>query len=94
MQEQNLKTHTRYVPVYHFVLWGISLAIILLSVYNLVSALESGSGFLQALLLALMAVALLINSVLVRSFPLRAQDRAIRAEENLRYFSLTGKLLD
>jgi len=30
----------------------------------------------------------------MRLFPLRAQDRAIRAEENLRHFALTGKLLD
>jgi hypothetical protein len=30
----------------------------------------------------------------VRTFPLKAQDRAIRAEENLRHFALTGKLLD
>jgi hypothetical protein len=29
-----------------------------------------------------------------REFALKAQDRAIRAEENLRHFSLTGKLLD
>jgi hypothetical protein len=29
-----------------------------------------------------------------RSFALRAQDRAIRAEENLRHFALTGRLLD
>ena len=27
-------------------------------------------------------------------FPLKAQDRAIRAEENLRHYVLTGKLLD
>jgi hypothetical protein len=30
----------------------------------------------------------------IRRFPLRAQDRAIRAEENLRHFILTGKPLD
>src|SRR5436190_1839451 len=29
-----------------------------------------------------------------RSFALKAQDRAIRAEENLRYFILTGKRLN
>ena len=30
----------------------------------------------------------------MRVFPLKAQDRAIRAEEALRYFILTGKPLD
>ena len=29
-----------------------------------------------------------------RGFALKAQDRAIRAEENLRHYVLTGKLLD
>ncbi len=29
-----------------------------------------------------------------RTFPLKVQDRAIRAEENLRHFAMTGKLLD
>jgi hypothetical protein len=29
-----------------------------------------------------------------RNFALRVQDRAIRAEENLRHYVLTGKLLD
>jgi hypothetical protein len=31
---------------------------------------------------------------LTRIFALKAQDRAIRAEENLRHYVLTGKLLD
>jgi hypothetical protein len=31
---------------------------------------------------------------LLRVFALKAQDRAIRAEENLRHFAITGKLLD
>jgi Family of unknown function (DUF6526) len=29
-----------------------------------------------------------------RTFPLKAQDRVIRAEENLRHYVMTGKLLD
>ncbi len=42
--------------------------------------------------------ALSVSSLLffwyARGFALKAQDRAIRAEENLRHFVLTGKLLD
>jgi hypothetical protein len=41
-----------------------------------------------------MSIILILVSVFVRDFPLKAQDRAIRAEENLRHFVLTGKLLD
>ena len=41
-----------------------------------------------------MMICLLILFFLCRIFPLKAQDRAIRAEENLRHYALTGKLLD
>jgi Family of unknown function (DUF6526) len=47
-----------------------------------------------AILFCLIAFALLILFWFTRSFALKAQDRAIRAEENLRYFAITGKLLD
>lgn len=43
-----------------------------------------------------MLVAFILLSLYIHSrvFALKAQDRAIRAEENLRYFMLTGKRLD
>ena len=41
-----------------------------------------------------LTIAALIVMFLARIFALKAQDRAIRAEENLRHFALTGKLLD
>ncbi len=44
-------------------------------------------------LLILVAVILLLLFYYVRLFPLKAQDRAIRAEEKLRYYILTGKAL-
>ena len=43
---------------------------------------------------SVMMICLLILFFLCRIFPLKAQDRAIRAEENLRHYALTGKLLD
>jgi hypothetical protein len=89
MPEQNFKNHARYVPLFHFILLGIDVAILVLSVINIISGIT-----LLSVMFVLMAMALLISFFKIRSFPLAAQDRAIRAEENLRYFSLTGKLLD
>jgi hypothetical protein len=41
-----------------------------------------------------MNICLLLLFFLARVFALKAQDRAIRAEENLRHFVLTGRPLD
>jgi hypothetical protein len=41
-----------------------------------------------------MMMIIVIVAVFLRIYPLKAQDRAIRAEENLRSFVLTGQLLD
>jgi hypothetical protein len=89
MQQQNFKNHARYVPIFHFFLLGIELAVLVLSIINLFAGIN-----LLSIIFVLMAIAFLISFFKIRSFPLAAQDRAIRSEENLRYFSLTGKLLD
>lgn len=94
MQEQNFKNHVRYIPQYHFLLSSIILALNVLTVINLISALKTDSGIMEAAMFLLIAITLSISFLMIRGFPLKAQDRAIRAEENLRYFSLTGKLLD
>ena len=49
-------------------------------------------GFQVRIDLSWIFIAILI-SWYVRAFPLKAQDRAIRAEESLRYYILTGKSL-
>ena len=41
-----------------------------------------------------LTIAVVLLIVFVRGFPLKAQDRAITAEEQLRHYVLTGKLLD
>jgi L-cystine uptake protein TcyP (sodium:dicarboxylate symporter family) len=94
MQAQNYKNHTRFVPVYHFVLLLVVLAIIVISIINLVTVIHRGGRLLQASLLVLMAIAITITAGVVRTFSVGVQDRSIRAEENLRHFVLTGKLLD
>jgi hypothetical protein len=95
MTEQNYKNHRRFVPLYHFVLSVIVLACIIGSIWIFYQAFfRYNSGRLIALVLGGLSVSCLFLMGFVRTFALKAQDRAIRAEENLRYFVLTGKLLD
>ena len=94
MQEQNLKNHSQLVPGYHYVLFTMLLVILVLSIVNLVSAISAGTSLIPALMFLLSAVCLFLIAFFLRSFALKAQDRAIKAEENLRHFALTGKLLN
>jgi hypothetical protein len=94
MKEQNYAKHAKFVPLYHFVLAGIIFLALLGSLFGIYRALENGYGRLDAVLLTALSFAMLLLFGFCRVFPLKAQDRAIRAEENLRHFALTGKLLD
>ncbi len=95
MQEQHYKNHTRFVPMYHFGLFSLIGAIIAFSIVKLYRSYSTGvSGLLTPFIFCLIGVALLLIAWYLRSFALKAQDRAIRAEENLRYFAITGNLLD
>ena len=96
MEEQSYAKHAKFVPLYHFVLFALIVVAFIGSLVNLYRrfADENHVGRLSAELIVLMSVALLLLFFFARTFPLKAQDRAIRAEENLRHFALTGKLLD
>jgi Na+/melibiose symporter-like transporter len=91
MKEQNLKNHTRLVAGYHG-LTGIAIVALLVgAIVNLVHS--SHDNLYSASLIVLTAVIFGLLFWYIRSFALRAQDRAIRAEENFRYFALTGARL-
>jgi hypothetical protein len=94
MQEQSYGNHRRFVPLYHFVLSFWVLVAIGGSLYNIYRAWGRGSGRGEAILVFLLVVIVFIEGYLLRVFALMAQDRAIRAEENLRHFVLYGSLLD
>ena len=94
MNSQNYANHRQFVPMYHIVLLSLQLAILIGSVVNLVMSIGDHQRIYSASLIVALSVALFILSFLARIFALKAQDRAIRAEENLRHFALTGKLLD
>lgn len=90
---QDYRTHRRWVPLYHFVLSLLVLAILIGSIVNVVRS-ASTDGLYSATLILAIGVALVLIFYFTRSFALRAQDRAIRAEENLRHYVRTGMLLD
>ena len=94
MEEQNYSNHQQFVPIYHYVLFGLLVLTLIGSFVNLYLSFGDHQRQYSASLISVMMICLLILFFLCRIFPLKAQDRAIRAEENLRHYALTGKLLD
>ena len=94
MTEQNFKNHTRFVPLFHFVAFTAALFPLVSGVIRFVKAIGAESGRLQAAQYVSLAFAVVLALWFARSFALRAQDRAIRAEENFRHYILTGKPFD
>lgn len=87
---QNYANHRRLHPIFHFFLSFVLLAILIGTVTLVI---REGLSLLSVLI-CLICIYLAVNFTLLRSYPLKAQDRAIKAEENLRHYVLTGKLLD
>lgn len=94
MKQQNFKNHSKLVPLYHGVTAFLLLTGILVAIFNFIQALITDGELLDAGLFLLLFIIAFFFFWFIRSFALGAQDRAIRAEENLRYYSLTGKLFD
>jgi Family of unknown function (DUF6526) len=95
MSEQNFKNHGRYLPFYHFIATTAIGYIIVSAIINLVYSLShNNNGIGNAIIACLTGMVLLIIWWYCRAFALKAQDRAIRAEENFRHFIATGKPFD
>ena len=94
MTEQNYKNHRQTVPMFHVVLFALLALTLIGSLVNLFQSQGDRQRLYSASLIVALTLAVLIVMFLARIFALKAQDRAIRAEENLRHFALTGKLLD
>ena len=93
MNSQNYANHRRYVSGYHFLLSALLLIGIILSVVNIIRHRPDEGGYVSTWLIALLFVCGTIIFIYLRQFPMKAQDRAIRAEQSLRYYILTQKPL-
>jgi hypothetical protein len=94
MSTQNYANHAKYVTGYHIVLFLILVLTLIGSGVNLYNSIGDHQRLYSAALIVVLTFCTLLLSYYARAFPLKAQDRAIRAEENLRHFVMTGKLLD
>jgi hypothetical protein len=94
MARQEYANHRQWVPVFHFVLLGILLLTLIGSLVNLYQSWGDHTRLYSASLITVLTVCIFLLAFIARVFALKAQDRAIRAEENLRHYVLTGKLHD
>lgn len=90
MKPQNFGNHRQIVYGYYLTTGVPILVLIGIAVGKIFSPEERSFGFIL-LLIGWILLTLLFRS---RGFALKAQDRAIRAEEGLRHLVLTGKKLD
>ena len=80
---QSAASHTRLVPGFHFVAGLLTLGILAVSLYRLVTLRTA-----DATLGAAIGVVLLLDFFYIRSIPIAVQDRLIRLEERLRLSAL------
>jgi hypothetical protein len=92
MQEQNFKNHKQIVYGYYFQTGIPILVLIGIGIYKMTNNDQSDNQ--TGVIILLTGWILLTMLFRSRGFALKAQDRAIRAEESLRHFILTGKPID
>ena len=92
MKEQNFKTHRKWVPGYHIISFLAIIALIVGSIRNLIYTHDD--NLYSASLLVLVSFILLFMFYFLRAFALKAQDRALKVEENFRHYLITGKPLN
>ena len=89
MADQTYANHPRYVPLFHFVLLPLLLLTFIGSIVNLIQSWGDHERLYSAALIVALSFAGFLTAFHARVFALKAQDRAIRAEENLRHFVMT-----
>jgi hypothetical protein len=91
---QHYANHRRFDTGFHRILMPALLIILIGAIVNLVKSVGDHERLYSASLILALTLGVIPLSFYARIFSLKAQDRAIHAEENLRHYVLTGKLLD
>lgn len=86
--EQNFSNHKRFFPPYHF----FTIPLIVTGLGFAIYALVQSTDLTHVLIVWAFALIGFVG-LFSRFFALKAQDRAARADERLRYYILAGKML-
>lgn len=91
---QDYSNHRQFVPMFHGVLFGVLALTLIGACVNLYQSMGDHERLYSASLIVVLVICALMLFFFTRIFAMKVQDRAIRAEESLRHFVLTGKLPD
>ncbi len=94
MKQQDYSNHRQYVPGFHFLLSSLIIAICIMSVVSLAQVWDKEQWLRGGVIPVVTSFSMLLMYWYVRRFPTVVQDRAIRAEESLRHYILSGKPID
>jgi hypothetical protein len=94
MKDQNFSNHSRLVPGFHILGGALLLLGTIASFVNVYFQVSTHDSVLGSILIAILFIIGLLLFWFTRTFAVTVQDRAIRAEEGLRYYILTNKRLD
>ncbi|MBN8192130.1 hypothetical protein JI667_08220 [Bacillus sp. NTK074B] len=92
MKQQNYENHSKVDPVFHV---GIALSALITLILTITFFVKNvGDETLLSFLVLVAVITIILIGVRLRTYALQVQDRVIRAEENFRYYRLTGNELD
>jgi len=85
-EPQSFKNHARFHPPFHFFLSFVLLANVVFAVFHLVHHREL--ELISSVWYLVLSLAAFVALFLIRTYPLKVQDRVIRLEERLRLQAL------
>ncbi|CAN7551583.1 DUF6526 family protein [Rossellomorea sp. LjRoot5] len=92
MKPQNYENHSKVDPVFHV---GIALSALITLILTITFFVKNvGTETLLSFVVLLVVITLILVGVRLRTYALQVQDRVIRAEEQFRYYRLTGNEMD
>ncbi|BAU53684.1 DUF6526 family protein [Mucilaginibacter gotjawali] len=94
MTVQNYASHARYVKGFHFLLASLLVIGTITSIINLYLQVKANDSVIGSILITTLFICGILLFWYTRRFAVTVQDRAIRAEESIRYYILTHKAID